>query len=51
MFAGACVALVLEQRKPALAERYVIPVSSGIIAGEGIMAVLIKVLERVHLLG
>lgn len=50
MFAGACVALVLEQRKPALAERYVIPVSSGIIAGEGIMAVLIKVLERVHLL-
>jgi OPT family oligopeptide transporter len=50
MFAGAVVALVLEKRRPALAERYVVPVSSGIIAGEGIMAVIIKVLERVHLL-
>ena len=50
MFVGACIALVLEKRKPALAERYVIPVSSGIIAGEGIMAVLIKILERLHAL-
>jgi uncharacterized oligopeptide transporter (OPT) family protein len=51
MFLGAVVALALEKKRPELAERYVIPVTSGIIAGEGLMAVAIKVLEAVHVLG
>jgi uncharacterized oligopeptide transporter (OPT) family protein len=50
MFLGAVIALVLAKKRPVLAERYVIPVSSGVIAGEGLMAVGIKVLEAVGVL-
>ncbi len=41
MFLGAIIAVVLEKKKPKLAEEYTIPVASGIIAGESLIGVLI----------
>jgi OPT family oligopeptide transporter len=41
MFVGALIALVLERRKKELADRALVPVSSGLIAGESLMAVAI----------
>jgi len=39
MFLGALIAWVLSKVSPAIAEKYVVPVSSGLIAGESLMAV------------
>jgi len=39
MFIGALLALILERKSKAMAEKYIIPVSSGIIAGESLMGV------------
>jgi uncharacterized oligopeptide transporter (OPT) family protein len=39
MFLGACAALVFEKANRKAAEEYVVPVSSGIIAGESLMGV------------
>lgn len=44
MFLGAAVAEVLRRKRPALAERYVVPVSSGLIAGESLMGIVIALL-------
>ena len=44
MFTGALVALVVEKARPTLAGEYVVPVASGVIAGESLMAVLISAL-------
>ncbi len=44
MFLGACIALWLSRARPAIHERYTIPVSSGIIAGESLMGVLVALL-------
>ena len=44
MFLGALMAEVLRRRKPALAERYVVPVSSGLIAGESLMGIVVALL-------
>jgi OPT family oligopeptide transporter len=44
MFIGALLALALHKAKPKMAEEYVVPVSSGIIAGESLMGVLIALL-------
>jgi len=41
MFIGACVALWLSKAKPKLHEQYTIPVSSGLIAGESLMGVVL----------
>ncbi len=41
MFFGAAIALYLSKRVPALHEKYTVPVSSGIIAGESLMGVAI----------
>ena len=41
MFIGACIALWLSKSRPKLHEQYTIPVSSGIIAGESLMGVLL----------
>jgi len=41
MFLGATIALYLEKRKPALADLTVVPVSSGFIAGESLIGVLL----------
>lgn len=44
MFLGAWIALVLQQRRPAIAKRYTLPVASGLIAGESLMGVLVAML-------
>lgn len=44
MFAGAAIAFWLEKSRPKLAERTIVPVSSGFIAGESLMGVLIAAL-------
>jgi uncharacterized oligopeptide transporter (OPT) family protein len=51
MFLGALIALYLSKKKPALHEEYTIPVSSGIIAGESLMGVLIALLTVAKILG
>ena len=50
MFLGALIALVLEKKKPVLAERYIITVSSGLIAGESLIGVAIALLAATGLL-
>ena len=44
-FVGAVIALGLEKKLPALANRYIVPVSSGFIAGESIVAVAIALMQ------
>ena len=41
MFLGALFALIYARQKPVLAERYIVPVSSGLIAGESLTGVAI----------
>ena len=52
MFVGAVVALGLEHRySKEQAERWLIPISSGVLAGEGLMELLVSVLRLTHVLG
>lgn len=44
MFLGSAVAEWMRRKKPALAERLVVPVSSGLIAGESLMGILVALL-------
>ncbi len=44
MFLGACLALYLAKRHKAWHEKYTVPVSSGIIAGESLMGVAIALI-------
>ena len=44
MFVGACLALWLSRKKPALHAEFTVPVSSGIIAGESLMGILVALL-------
>ena len=44
MFMGAPIALVMEKRTPEMAEKTIVPVSSGFIAGESLMGVVIAIL-------
>lgn len=44
MFLGAALAEWMRRRRPALAEKTVVPVASGLIAGESLMGILIAVL-------
>jgi putative OPT family oligopeptide transporter len=39
MFIGGFIAMLLEKKKKNIAEKYIVPVSSGIIAGESLMGV------------
>ncbi|MBF0297663.1 MAG: OPT/YSL family transporter [Oligoflexia bacterium] len=50
MFIGALIALVLTKKAPVAAERFIIPVSSGIIAGESILGVIIALLGATGIL-
>ncbi len=50
MFIGAAIATLLEIKKPKLAEAYVVTVSSGIIAGESIMGIVIALLSATGIL-
>ena len=44
MFIGATIALWLEKIKPQLAEKTIVPVSSGFIAGESLMGIIVAIL-------
>jgi uncharacterized oligopeptide transporter (OPT) family protein len=44
MFLGAAMAEFLRRKKPQLAERLVVPVSSGLIAGESLMGIIVALL-------
>jgi uncharacterized oligopeptide transporter (OPT) family protein len=44
MFVGAAMAEFLRRTKPQLAERLVVPVSSGLIAGESLMGIVVALL-------
>jgi uncharacterized oligopeptide transporter (OPT) family protein len=48
MFTGALLALLLQRSRPKAAETYVIPVASGLIAGESLMAIVIIVLQNLR---
>ncbi|MEK7388252.1 MAG: OPT family oligopeptide transporter [Elusimicrobiota bacterium] len=50
MFLGALIALILEKKKPLLAERYIITVSSGLIAGESLVGVAVALLSAFGLI-
>jgi uncharacterized oligopeptide transporter (OPT) family protein len=50
MFLGALIAEILRRKRPALAERTVVPVSSGFIAGESLMGIVIAVLVALGVL-
>jgi OPT family oligopeptide transporter len=51
MFLGALVALWLERTRKELADRSLVPVSSGFIAGESLMAVVIAALAMLGIAG
>jgi uncharacterized oligopeptide transporter (OPT) family protein len=44
MFAGAAFAEWLRRKRPALAEKTIVPVASGLIAGESLMGILVALL-------
>lgn len=44
MFLGAAAVELMRRRLPALAEKTVVPVASGLIAGESLMGILIAFL-------
>jgi putative OPT family oligopeptide transporter len=44
MFCGGFLAWILHRKRPAVARRYVVSVSSGLIAGESLMGVLVALL-------
>lgn len=48
MFLGAVIAWMFARRRPDLAERYTVAVSSGVIAGESLMGVLVAMLTLAH---
>jgi uncharacterized oligopeptide transporter (OPT) family protein len=50
MFIGASVACILQKSLPRLSDRYLIPICSGLIAGESLLGVLIALLESMKVL-
>ena len=50
MFLGALIVWILEKKAPKWNDMYTIPIASGCIAGESIMAVLFKGLEALGLM-
>jgi uncharacterized oligopeptide transporter (OPT) family protein len=51
MFVGALAALIAEKARPKLADTYVVPIASGLIAGESLMAIVLNVLSVVNPFG
>lgn len=51
MFIGALLAFTLAKARPDVAEKYTIPVSSGLIAGESLIGVLIAGMVAFHIMG
>ena len=50
-FIGACLAMALRKARPAVADKYTVPVASGLIAGESLMGVSVAFLRILHVLG
>jgi hypothetical protein len=50
MFLGALIAFVLEHKRPHFSAKYVVAVSSGLIAGESLMGMFIALLTASGLL-
>ncbi|MBF0406498.1 MAG: OPT/YSL family transporter [Candidatus Riflebacteria bacterium] len=50
MFIGAVIALILSSKKPEFAETYIVPVSSGIIAGESLIGIAVALLTATGIL-
>ena len=50
MFIGGAIALIMEKNWKTVAEKYIIPVSSGVIAGESIIGIVIALLMSTGLL-
>jgi uncharacterized oligopeptide transporter (OPT) family protein len=50
MFIGAIIALLLERYQAIVAKKYIVPVASGIIAGESIMGIVIALLSATKIL-
>jgi OPT family oligopeptide transporter len=50
MFLGALIALILQKAKPAMAEKFIVPVSSGFIAGESLMGIAVALLHAAGML-
>ena len=44
MFIGATIAEILRRKRRQLSDNYVVPVASGLIAGESLMGVLVAIL-------
>ncbi len=51
MFIGGLAALIIEKKKPAIGEKYTIPVASGIIAGESLIGIFITLMFAMGWLG
>ena len=51
MFIGAAITTVLEVKKPEIADKYVVTVASGFIAGESLLGVAIALLAAAGILG
>jgi uncharacterized oligopeptide transporter (OPT) family protein len=50
-FIGACLAKAIRRARPAVADKYTVPVASGLIAGESLMGVSVAFLRIFRVLG
>jgi uncharacterized oligopeptide transporter (OPT) family protein len=46
MFIGAVITMILEKKAPEWADKYIVPISSGLIAGESLLGVFIAILRE-----
>ncbi|HEY9069094.1 MAG TPA: OPT family oligopeptide transporter [Candidatus Ozemobacteraceae bacterium] len=51
MFIGAVLAMIIERRSQSFADKYIIPVASGVIAGESIMGIVVALLTAAGIIG
>ncbi|HNW34134.1 MAG TPA: OPT family oligopeptide transporter [Candidatus Ozemobacteraceae bacterium] len=51
MFMGAALAMMIEHRSQTFADKYIIPVASGVIAGESIMGIVVALLTATGVIG
>jgi OPT family oligopeptide transporter len=51
MFLGGLIALIIEKKRPQIAELYTIPVASGLIAGESLMGIFITLAAAMGWIG
>ncbi len=51
MFIGGAIALIIEKKKPQIAEAFTIPIASGLIAGESLMGIFITLMAAMGWIG